>query len=178
MNHKHVSAVAVIGRPQHGKTSFSRMLSELTGRKAGMTSRVILDFLGKLDGKEYGSDWHALVSPEEMNVLRKRMIVTGDALASLRPHIFSETLYNEGVTIVDGIRRKEELARWCEEMDKAGTPVHRVWINRPGTPWIEDNTTVTADMADTVITANDLGELRLAAQDFCKTINWQINERT
>lgn len=167
-----IDVVAVLGYPQHGKTTFSKLLSEFSGKPTGTTSQVIMGFLSEIDGKAYGKDWHASVDPSLHNEFRKRLVIVGDALAHLRPHIFSEVLYSQGCRIIDGIRRKEELQAWKTQLALEGKHLKIVWISRPDIPVIADNTSVRASDADVEITNTELSELASDARHLLACINW------
>ena len=169
-----VDAIAVIGLPQHGKSTFARMLSELSGKPNGATSRVILDFLSRIDGIDYGTDWHTSVHPGLHSVFRERLVKAGDALCAIKPSILAEALINQGCGIVEGIRRKAELDATRLQFGRESRFMLVVWVDRPDHGLITDNTTVTKDDANVVITNSTLEQLEAEARRILGEIKWPI----
>ena len=171
-------AIAVIGHPQHGKSTFGRMLADLSGEAHGATSAVILGFLSDVDGVEYGKDWHTTVPTAEQEAFRRRLVRTGDALCNIRQHLLSETLYTNGCRIIDGIRRKLEHLAMSAHMASMGRKLITVWVDRPDEPVIVDNTSVTKDDADWIVTNRTLMNLEEQARQLLIDINWPMIKNT
>jgi len=136
----------IIGLPQHGKTTTSKILEKLLGVASGSTS----DYVYQALALKRGVTVEALRRiPKES--LRPELVVTGDAICAINPTGLVEGLIGQGVTVIDGVRRKAELAACAYKLKKDGHQVMVWWIENPRVPKIPDNTEVTQEDAQKVI---------------------------
>jgi hypothetical protein len=77
------------------------------------------------------------------------------------PSSLVRTLYVSGYNVIDGVRRKLELTDAVKHLTWNGVRSVVIWIERPGTPVVADNTEVTsADATDIVLNDGTLEDLR------------------
>lgn len=165
----------LIGPPHHGKTEARKILSELTFQKGESTSTVIYSFLA-----------HRSKTPvEELKQIPKEsyrdtLIEAGDFLVGKIDKIhlpaadehfeqgvyripsgLVRTLYMNGFNVIDGVRRREELSDSIKHLDWNGVRTLVIWVERPGTEVIQDNSELTqADAHEVVINDGTLDELK------------------
>jgi cytidylate kinase len=148
--------IVVIGKARAGKTTFSKYLSTITGAKCAGTSDVVYKYMAlarNVDVKELYK-----IPKEE---LRPNLISFANALCEVYPIFLSEALIKNGVSIIEGVRRKSELDALRNLYD-----VYAVYIDRDqGT--VSDNFEMDHHDADhIVINHSDLDSLYKATQNF------------
>ena len=145
------------GAPEVGKTTFRKLMSEYTELPGGSCSDVVYAIMATRTGKTV-EELRAMPKSE----LRPKLVELGNAICDADPAYLVRYLYERGVRIVDGIRRKEELAAVLKEFSCVG-----VWIVNPRAAVVTDNTELTA--ADfPIVIQNDgtVDELALKVADF------------
>ena len=155
----------VIGPPHHGKTEARKILSELTYLKGASTSELIYRFLALR--RNVSLESLQAIPKEE---LRPALIEAGDFMvgsisAIAEPPVNAEiekvlyripsalirTMYLNGYNIIDGVRRKQELAEARTHLYWNGVRSLVLWIDRPGVETLKDNTELTAADADEIV---------------------------
>lgn len=168
--------IFLVGPPHHGKTEARKLLSEITLQKGESTSTIIYHFLAARRG----------VSVESLKQLPKEELrpalieagdfIVGDVSTIIEPAANTEidaqlyripsslvrTLYMSGYNIIDGVRRKKELSEAIVHLEWNGVRALTFWIERPGTPVVQDNTELTKEDADeTILNDGSLAELKV-----------------
>jgi len=157
--------IFIIGHPQHGKTSLRKALEKLTHLKGASCSDVVYHFLA-LRGNT-SVDALKLLPKEEF---RPKLMEAGDFLVGKLdkmqetaakegvdevmyriPSALIRTLYMSGYNLIDGVRRREELASARDHLDWNGVPSKVVWVERPGHEIIPDNNELAANDADAIV---------------------------
>lgn len=152
----------LIGPPGHGKTAARKILCALTSVKGGSTSAAIYSFLA-MRSKTPVAELEKIPKEE----FRAKLIEAGDFMCGATPamsepseydgevyrcpSILVRMLYTSGYNIIDGVRRKIELAHAKDHLDWNGVPSFTIWIEKSQGPVIPDNTELTALDADEVI---------------------------
>jgi hypothetical protein len=129
--------------PKVGKTFQARKFAQEHSLKAGSTSDVVMERLAQeLEhiGLEHLADfgcWEEDIK-EYKDSFRWLLQAVGDRMCKENPLALAGKLIENGCTVVDGIRRQEEL----DKVLKAH-PNHRVYyVTRPGHPKEKDNTDI------------------------------------
>jgi hypothetical protein len=152
-----------IGRPRHGKTTLRQIAEQLTRLRGGSCSDVIEAFIAD-QRKCTVEEFRALPKEER----RPLMVKVGDWLTGnvgqpeelpeaadfgyRIPSLLVRTLYHNGRNLIDGVRRRIELQEARERLEWNGVRHLTIWVDRPGEPAVDDNTELTAEDADEVIT--------------------------
>lgn len=154
--------IFVIGKPQHGKSTVRTFLSERLKLRGASCSDTILAVIENDLGKEKFAEWMKL--PKEQR--RSTLIKVGDALCGLGqlkeavaedpgyyvgPSALIRALFHSGVRIIDGVRRRIELADAIKHLEWCGVPYRVIRVTRPGGPEIADNTEDLSAYVDTEI---------------------------
>lgn len=147
----------IIGPPRNGKTTLANILASKLNLKTGSTSSYVYKELAK--DKNVSVD-ELLKIPKE--VLRPELTNKGNELCSVNKTYLIDALVSEGISIIDGARRITEFNEAVEKLSTIGT-VYSIWIENSRVPKIQDNTEVTANMANIKIqndsTIEDLEDL-------------------
>lgn len=96
--------IVIIGPARAGKSTFANWMSLHFGGKNSGTSRVVYELMAKARGCTL-EDLYAIPKEE----LRPHLIEFADSLCDIYPDILSKKLINDGYTIIDGVRRLQEL---------------------------------------------------------------------
>lgn len=171
----------LIGPPGHGKTSARKILSALTSAKGGSTSAAIYSFLA-MRSKTPVAELEKIPKEE----FRAKLIEAGDFMCGAIPAMSEPTeydeqvyrcpsilvrmLYTSGYNIIDGVRRKIELAHAKDHLDWNGVPSFTIWIEKSQGPVIADNTELTAlDADETIFNDGTLEDLQASLLKFLQT---------
>jgi adenylate kinase family enzyme len=133
----------VIGRAQSGKTTFSRFLAKEFGEKTLGTSDIVYKAMAKARGCPLEELCRV---PKEL--LRPHLMEFADYLCDIYPDILSEGIIQEGATIIDGVRRTEELLVLRQKYNASVYYVER----EIGT--VDDNFEIDISLADYVVDNN------------------------
>jgi len=188
--------IFVVGRAQHGKSVFRKALAEALGVKGGSCSDVIYVVWSLISG--VGE--HVLrAMPKEQ--ARPQLVALGDWLTATRrtfaegfpAHLFPgcdpraldwgglhtpspafliRFSWENGVRVLDGIRREAELEAAQTCLDRLGAPPVVVWIDNPNAAQVKgDNFSISPGRADRVFTnAGTVEDLQDLARGFAKEI--------
>lgn len=129
------------GLPQHGKSTVASFLSSLSNLRSGNTSDVIYSEASL----ETGIPEQDLRSWPKQG-LRGKLVETGDRLCKDDPAFLIKKLAESGVQVITGLRKPAEL-----ESIRDFATVVVIWVIRPGSKLIQDNTLLTSDCADHII---------------------------
>lgn len=145
----------IIGLPTHGKTEVAKGINYATKlRRSSCSGRIFAYLAAEImtqTGKDLNTVWAELKAANKESI-RPKLIALGDYLVSSEPARLVTELVAEGVRIVDGVRRKEELKLAREILTKKGFDVEVWWVKRvPEPTFVPDNTDVTEADADMVI---------------------------
>lgn len=151
----------LLGHPQAGKTTTAKIIESKTKLKRGTCSDIIYDILRKLDGLPEG-DWHEVIHKEEQDAVRQRLILLGNAIGDEIPHVYFASLLNRGCRIIDGVRRKKELAALESYCSDKHIPLLKVWVTRPDRPPISDNTELSPSDGTVMLNTESLEDLEEA----------------
>lgn len=135
--------IVIIGPARAGKTTFAKWLAQCKGEKTSGTSAVVYELMAKARGCPLEELYKV---PKEL--LRPHLITFADALCDIYPDILSQGLIQEGVTIIDGIRRRAEF----EELDKKYNLT--VYFVKRDIGTVKDNFELTEDDADFIVDNN------------------------
>lgn len=132
----------IIGPPQNGKTTLSKIIAEKLDMKFGSTSSIVY--------KELAKDLN--ISVEELlskpkEEIRPSLTLKGNELCSTVKTYLIDRLLDQDVTIIDGARRVSELKESQAKLSSLGK-VYTIWVQNPRTPKIQDNTEVSPSMSD------------------------------
>lgn len=152
------TVICLLGEPQAGKSSAAKIITELTGWKAGTCSTIIYNVLAKLEGLPQGN-WHDVNPPENHDSIREKLVRLGNAMSDEVPGIYPVGLLNQGCQVLDGIRRKEELAALEAHCEDYGIELIKVWISRDNRPALSDNNELLPVHSHWSVTAADIEEL-------------------
>lgn len=168
-----------IGPPQHGKTEARKLAAEITGLQGASCSDVIHAFLAARMNSTV-EKWRA----QDKEKRRAAEIEAGDFLCghigTLNLVAFDGTvdddfyrcpsglirpLVQRGIRLIDGVRRRIELADAVNHLDWNGIPSVTIWVERPGAPNIKDNTELTREHAtEHIVNDGDLAQLRASVR--------------
>lgn len=168
-----------IGPPRQGKTTARKLFCELTTLRGASCSDVIYALLSTHKGIPESE-----LRAYDKEAIRAELIEFGDYLCGsisklelvksenpIREDIYRgpsalvRTIFLTGHRVVDGVRRRLELQETKERMGWLGIPVIVFWVERPGAEEVKDNTAVTREDADYIITnAGSPSELRVHLQ--------------
>jgi hypothetical protein len=133
----------VIGPARAGKTTFANWLSRQNGEKTGGTSQIVYKLMANARGCPLEELYRV---PKEL--LRPHLIKFADSLCDIYPDILSAGLLMEGITVIDGIRRREELEELARKHD-----IEVYYVKRDkGT--VKDNFELVEDDADFIVDNN------------------------
>ena len=169
----HPPVILVVGPCGHGKTTTREIISQLTELRGASCSDVIYHVLAQRRNVSVDS-----LRQEPKEALRPALIELGDFLCGQigqlkeapvndvdsvmyrGPSAIIRALYLNGVTVIDGVRRRLELKDAIEKFEWLGIKALVIHVERPGGPKIDDNTESLKDAADECIT-NDGTPLEL-----------------
>lgn len=130
-----------------GKTHCARRFAKDHGLIAGSTSDVVIErFAAEMTkgAEEINDEFFIQVKEEWLIAVREDkekyrwlLEATGDRICRDNPLGLAGELIKKGVTVIDGIRRQEEL-----DAIRAAYPTMLFWVTREGYPKTKDNTTI------------------------------------
>jgi dephospho-CoA kinase len=157
--------IVVIGKARTGKTTFANHLAEGLGVKAAGTSDVVYEAMAKARNCTV-EDLNNIPKEE----LRPQLITFADFLCSLYPSVLSEGLIRQGVVIIEGIRRVEELI----ELSMNHLVTHVYYMERDAA--IDDNFSIEKAESDHIIENNgSLEDLKKTAIRETRFLQEQFN---
>lgn len=162
-----------IGSPQAGKSTAAKMMAERTGLKRGTCSDIIYRVLSKMEGLPPG-DWHEVTPEDQKEVMREKLIRLGNAISDEMPHVYPSLLLSHGCGIIDGMRKKKEMTAFKDYCDKEKIRLNVIWIARPDSPAIEDNTEITPSDAHHMMCATDMDDLREAIDKLASSFETKV----
>lgn len=134
--------IVVIGKARAGKSTFSRLISAILGVEYNGTSKVVYEAMALARGCSV-EDLYSLPKEE----LRPHLIKFADYLCDMKADILSEATIKRGFSIVDGVRRLQELDALKKNPD---FDIFTIYIDRKHGA-LEDNFNIPASEADLVV---------------------------
>ena len=138
--------ILIAGLPKHGKTYVAEMLSSLItldGDKVRFSNTSDLIYEEAED--RYGKTFRD--KPKEQ--IRETLCNIGDELCEKDPAAILKELFSRGSRVIAGVRKVDELRSFI-----LSVPTFVIWVDRPGYERIEDNTNLTKEYCDIVV-SND-----------------------
>ncbi len=111
----------VSGLPRHGKSTLAGMLSTFTGLPWGDCSAIIYQELAKREDTTIPE-----LKSRDKNALRAALIATGDDLCKQNPAYLADALIEQGVRIVSGVRKADEIEAILEKHKDLS--ILHVWV--------------------------------------------------
>jgi hypothetical protein len=160
--------------PQQGKSTVRNEVCRLTGLRGGSCSDVIYHFMAHLKSTSVEElrklpkeqvrpqliklgDWLCGIGPlEELSALRseeEKVVPLEERDLYRGPSALIRTLFFNGVHVIDGVRRRLEIAHARERLEWMGLRVVHLHVVNPRVT-MKDNTEELKDLADAVI-SND-----------------------
>lgn len=134
--------ILIIGPAQHGKSTVGAGLADVLDVQRGSCSDIILEHLcTALDHVLPRWGWRDSIL-EHKEEMRPLLIAMGDYLCKADPSALAGELYDRGVAIVDGVRRREEFDQIVSKYNPTV-----FWVERAGQPARLDNLELTRDDA-------------------------------
>ena len=136
----------IIGKPRHGKTTTAEELARITGNRSGSTSNRVYEIYAQQVGKSVDE-----VKKLDKETIRPILSKIGNEFCKDNPTALVDSLLNQGIKIIDGVRRKKEFETVCAHFAKNNIEFIVIWVENPNKPDIVDNTEVQKEDADIII---------------------------
>ncbi len=114
--------ILVSGLPRHGKSTLAGLLSTFTGLPWGDCSSVIYQELAKREETTIPE-----LKARDKNQLRAALIATGDNLCLSNPAYLADALIEQGIRIVSGVRKADEIEAILAKHGETFKIVH-LWV--------------------------------------------------
>lgn len=160
----------IAGFPKSGKTEFGLAMSKVTGLLSGSPSDIIYEVLAEKFRQ-------TVVELQAINkeVLRPRLIETGNEITNFNRAELIDRLVARGVLIISGVRKKAEIA---VAQDKYPGLI-LIWVSRPGNDIILDGTDLeSSDCNYEVINDGTISALIKSANEICNDLEQKKSQQS